>query len=257
MGRLPTRLGHSDEATLVEHLDELRWRVVVMLAALALGTAVAFAFHGHILEWLNQPLPEARRHVVTFGVAEPFTVSLTVSVYAGFLLALPVILWQLWSFLAPALDPKSERRVLGLAVFAAALGAAGIAFGYLVLLPRAIHWLTSYDQAQFHILIRAQDYYKFVSTVLLGIVCVFELPMVVLGLVYLGALTSRQLRRHRRIGYFIVAAIALALPGPDPVTTALELLPMWLLFEGSIWLAALTDRRIAKALRLATASGPT
>lgn len=113
-------------------------------------------------------------------------------------------------------------------------------------MPRAIHWLTNYDQSQFRILIRAKDYYTFVVTVLLGIVCVFELPIVVVGLVHVGALTARRLRRNRRIGYFIVAAVALALPGPDPVTTLLELLPMWILFEGSIWLAVLTEHRAAK-----------
>lgn len=214
-----------------------------MIAALALGTVVAFVFHTHILDWLNRLLPADRRHVVTFGVAEPFTVSVTVSVYAGFLLALPVILWQLWSYFAPALDPSNERRVLGLAVFAAVLGATGLAFGYAILLPRAIHWLTDYDHAQFHVLIRASGYYKFVSTILLGIVCVFELPVVVLGLVHLGALSARRLRKSRRVGYFVTAAVALALPGPDPVTTALELLPMWILFESSIWLAVLTERR--------------
>ncbi len=256
MRRLPRRLGHGETADVVDHLEELRWRVAVMLAALVVGTVVAFVFHTHILDWLNRPLPLDHRRVVTFGVAEPFTVSLTVSVYTGFLLALPVILWQLWSFLAPAIDPTAERRAVALAALAAALGATGLGFGYLVLLPRAIHWLTNYDQAQFHILIRAQDYYSFVSTILLGIVCIFELPLVVLGLVQLGILTSRQLRKNRRIGYFVVAVIALALPGPDPVTTALELLPMWILFESSIWLARATERRTAKlALREAAAAG--
>lgn len=255
MARLPRRLGHGEQATLVEHLEELRRRIGVMIAALALGTIAAYTVHGHILTWLDRPLPVAHRHVVTFGVAEPFTVSLTVSLYAGFLLALPVILWQLWAFLAPAVDPHVERRVLGLAVFAIALGTAGLAFGYLVLLPRAMHWLTNYDDVHFRVLIRASSYYKFVSTVLLGIVCVFELPVVVLGLVHIGALTSRTLRRNRRLGYFIVAVVALALPGPDPVTTALELLPMWILFEGSIWLAMFTEHRAARAARVAAATG--
>jgi sec-independent protein translocase protein TatC len=108
MGRLPRRLQHDEGATLVEHLEELRWRIIVVLCALALTTIVAFVFHGHILDWLNHPLPADRRRVVTLGVAEPFTVSVTVSVYAGFLLALPVILWQGWSFLAP-----STRRSSG------------------------------------------------------------------------------------------------------------------------------------------------
>jgi len=121
-----------------------------------------------------------------------------------------------------------------------------LAFGYGILLPRAIHWLTGYDTTNFRLLIRASTYYSFVVTVLLGVVCVFETPLVVLTLVNLGVLSSAGLRRNRRKGYFIVAVVALALPGPDPVTTLLELLPMWALFEGSIWLAVFAERRAAK-----------
>jgi sec-independent protein translocase protein TatC len=240
------RLSREDEATLVEHLEELRWRVMVALAGVVVGTAVAFAFHDRILDWLARPLPPAHRHVAAFGVAEPFSVSLSVSLYAGLVLAVPVILWQAWSFLAPALDPAAERRILALAAFGLVLAVAGLAFGDGILLPRAVHWLTGYDTTHFRILIRASGYYSFVVSVLLGVVCVFELPLFVLALVNLGVLTSAGLRRNRRRGYFLVAAAALALPGPDPVTTVLELLPMWALFEGSIWLAVLAERRAAR-----------
>ncbi len=243
MRQPPRRLGAGEELTFVEHLEELRSRLFVVLGALTIGTMVAFAFHNHVLDWLNHPLPIDRRHPTTLGVAEPFTVSLTVSLYAGFLLALPVILWQLWLFFAPALEPSTERRVLRLVGFASALGAAGLSFGYFILLPRAVHWLTDYDNRHFTPLIQAKPYYSFVSTVLLGIVIVFELPVVVLGLVHVGVLTASRLRKDRRLGYFIVAVVALGLPGPDPVTTALELLPMWALFEGSIWLAVIVERR--------------
>jgi sec-independent protein translocase protein TatC len=242
----PRRLPREEEATLVEHLEELRGRIMVSLAAVSVATAVAFAFHGRILDWLVRPLPPAHRQLAAFGVAEPFSVSLAVSLYAGILLALPVILWQLWSFLAPALDTAAERRILLLAAFGLLLGAAGLAFGYGVLLPRALHWLTGYDTANFRLMIRASSYCSFVTSVLLGVVCVFETPLVVLTLVNLGVLSSAGLRRNRRRGYFIVAVAALALPGPDPVTTLLELLPMWALFEGSIWLAVLAERRAAK-----------
>ena len=243
MARMPRRLGHGEEATLAEHLDELRARLIVILGALAATTIVAFVFHGRLLDWLNKPLPPGHRHLLAIGVAEPFTVTLMVSLYAGFVLALPVVLWQLWAFFAPAFDPSSERKVLALVAFAVALAAAGLAFGYWILLPRAIHWLTNYDDKHFLHLIQAKSYYSFVATVLLGIVIVFQLPLVVLGLVALGVFTSRGLRKNRRIGYFVTAVVALALPGPDPVTTFLELLPMWALFEGSIWLAVLFERR--------------
>jgi sec-independent protein translocase protein TatC len=240
---LPRRLAHGEEATLAEHLEELRGRLFVVVGALAVTTVVAYAFHSRLLTWLEQPLPPGHRRLVTLGVAEPFTVSVTVSLYAGVVLASPVILWQVWAFFAPAFEPTIERKMLGLVGLAAALGAGGVSFGYWIVLPRAMRWLTNYDSTVFLHLIQARAYYSFVATVLLGILIVFQLPLVVLGLVGLGVLGSRALRKHRRVGYFVVTVVALALPGPDPMTTFLELLPMWALFEGSIWLAVLFERR--------------
>jgi sec-independent protein translocase protein TatC len=252
MGWLPRRLGHAEEATLAEHLDELRGRLFVILGALVATSVVAFVFHSRLLDWLTRPLPAGHRKLFALGVAEPLTVVLTLSVYAGFLLALPVVLWQLWAFFAPAVEPASERKVLALVGFAVALGASGLAFGYWILLPRALHFLTNYDNAQFTHPIQASAYLSFIAAVLVGIVVVFETPLVILGLVYLGVLSSRGLRKQRRFGYLITAAVALALPGPDPVTTFLELLPMWVLFEGSIWLAVLFERRQRVAASSAT-----
>jgi sec-independent protein translocase protein TatC len=243
MSPLPRRLGHGEEATLGEHLEELRQRIFVVIGAVAIASVAAFVVHSHILDLLNRPLPAGHKQLLATGVAEPFTVSITVSLYAGLVISSPVILWQVWAFFAPALQPASERKMLLLVSSAAALAACGLAFGYWILLPRAIHFLTNYDNRHFVHLIRASTYYSFVVTILLGIVVVFQLPLVVLGLVGLGVLSSRTLRRNRRMGYFITAAIALALPGPDLVTTFLELLPMWVLFEGSIWLAVLVERR--------------
>jgi sec-independent protein translocase protein TatC len=245
MARLPRRLGHGEEATLAEHLDELRARLIVIIGALALGTIVAYVFHDRVLNWLNGPLPPHMK-LVTLGVAEPFTTTLMVCLYAGLVLSLPVVLWQLWAFFAPAIDRSAERKMLALVAFSIVLGAAGVAFGYEILLPRAIHFLTNYDTRHFHHLVQAKPYYNFVVTILVGIVVVFQTPLAVLGLVALGVLSSRTLRRQRRLGYFVSAAVALALPGPDLVTTFLELLPMWALFEGSIWLAVLFERRRAK-----------
>jgi sec-independent protein translocase protein TatC len=243
MARLPRRLGHEEEATLAEHLDELRGRLFVVLGTIVVTSIVAFVFHTHLLHWLTLPLPAGHRQLFALGVAEPLTVVLTLSVYTGFLLALPVVLWQLWAFFAPAVGPAAERKVLGLVAAAVVLAGGAFAFGYWVLLPRALRFLTNYDNAQFIHPIQARAYLSFVAAVLIGIVIVFQTPLVIVGLVYLGVLSSRVLRKQRRLGYLITAAIALALPGPDPVTTFLELLPMWILFESSIWLAVLVERR--------------
>ena len=242
MVRLPRRLGHGEEATLAEHLDELRGRLMVMIGAVVLGAVVAYVFHDYVLEWLNKPLPPGTRPL-TLGVAEPFTITITVCVYTGIVGALPIVLWQLWSFFAPAVEVRLERKVLVLVACSVVLGAAGVWFGYDILLPRAIHFLTNYDASHFNNQVQAKPYYNFVITILVGIVVIFQTPLAILGLVAIGVLSSRTLRKQRRLGYFITAAVALALPGPDLVTTFLELLPMWILFEGSIWLAFLFERR--------------
>src|SRR5215210_5237459 len=222
MKRLPRRLRHGEEATLVEHLDELRSRIFVSLGALVVGFVIAFVFHRHLLHWLNGPLPEKRGNPITLGVAEPFLTAVKVSLMAGFGLALPVILWQLWSFLAPAVEEHAERTVRIFVAFATVLLVAGVAFGYWIVLPKAIQFLTNFDQH------------------------VFQIPIFILALVRLGVLTTDTLRANRRLGYFIVAVIAVALPGVDPVTTTLETVPLILLFEASIWLGVLVERRAAR-----------
>jgi sec-independent protein translocase protein TatC len=243
MKRLPRRLRHGEEATLVEHLDELRTRIFVSLGALALGFAVAFVFHKHLLHWLNAPLPDSRGKPTTLGVAEPFLTAMKVSLMAGFALALPVVLWQLWSFLAPAVEEHAERVVLTFVLLATVLLCIGVSFGYWIVLPKAVHFLTNFDQNEFNIQIRAKDYYSFVLTVLFAVGLVFELPIFMLALVRLDVLSTTTLRNNRRLGYFIVAVIAVLLPGIDPVTTTLEAVPLIGLYEASIWLAVLMERR--------------
>jgi sec-independent protein translocase protein TatC len=126
---LPRRLRHGEEATLVEHLGELRARLIVSLAALAVGFVVAYIFHGRLLDWLNRPLPDRLQKPVTFSPIEPFATSVWVSLYAALLLALPVIFWQLWSFLAPAFAEHRQRSVAAMVAFATVLGLGGVAFG--------------------------------------------------------------------------------------------------------------------------------
>jgi sec-independent protein translocase protein TatC len=245
MKRLPRRLGHGEEATLVEHLEELRQRIFVSLGALIVGFIATYAIHRHLLHWLNRPLPAHVGKPITLGVAEPFLTVMKISLFGGLILAAPVILWQFWGFFAPAVDQRQERRVLYFVFFAAGLLAGGIIFGYFVALPAAVHYLTNFDKSEFNIQLRAKDYYGFTTMVLLAMGIVFELPVFVLSLVRLGILSTRQLRSNRRTGYFIIAVVAVALPGVDPITTVIETVPLWVLYEASIWLSVLMERREA------------
>jgi sec-independent protein translocase protein TatC len=204
---------------------------------------VAYLFHHRLLHLLTRPLPPGHRQLTTFTVTEPFMTSIKVSFAAGVALALPIVLWQLWGFLAPAVDEKVQRSIRGLTAFAAALLIAGTVFGYRIALPAALKFLVHYDHTTYNVQIRAADYITFAILVLAACGAVFELPIVVLGLVRIRAVTSAKLRRNRRIGYLIVACIGVALPGVDPVTTIVETIPLAILYELSIWLAVAFEKR--------------
>jgi sec-independent protein translocase protein TatC len=240
--RLPRRLGHGEEATLVEHLGELRGRIVVSLVSLVGCSIVAFAFHHRLLHLLNRPLPHGTKPT-TFAVAEPFLISIKLALVVGFLAASPIILWQVWAYLAPALEQGTQRAIASFVALATGLLAAGLAFGYFVALPAAVHFLLGYDRHYFHVQVRAEAYFSFATQMLVAIALVFELPIVVLGLVRLRVLSSAKLRRNRRIGYFIMVVIGACLPGPDLVTTVIQTAPLLVLFELSIWLSVLLERR--------------
>jgi sec-independent protein translocase protein TatC len=243
MSVLPRRLRHGEEATLVEHLGELRARLIISLVALTAGFAVAYSFHGRLLNWLNRPLPDNLQKPTTFSPIEPFTTSIMVSLWAGLLLALPIVFWQIWAFLAPAFEEHRQRSMALLVAFASVLGLGGVAFGYFVILPPAIHFLTNFDSTHYTILIRARDYYRFVSFVLLGVALAFEVPVFVLALVRLRILTAAKLRGTWRIGVFVMTVIGVLLPGVDPVSTILSVIPLVALYLLSIGLATFLEPR--------------
>jgi sec-independent protein translocase protein TatC len=238
---------HGEGAELVDHLDELRNRLIISLIAVAAAFGVAYAEHQRLVKWLEAPLPHGKK-LVTYGVAEPFMTSLQVSLVAGAALALPIVLWQLWNFFAPAVEPHAQRAIVWCVIFATALFAGGIAFGYGVALPAALKFLTQYDSNIYDIQIRAREYISFAVAVLVAVGVVFEMPAIIVTLARLGIVKSSWLRKNRRIGYAIVAVVAVALPGVDPVTTTLEMGPLFILFEASIWLSVVAEKRRRVAL---------
>jgi sec-independent protein translocase protein TatC len=242
----PRKLSHGEEATLVEHLGELRARLLISLGAVALAFIVTFAFHEKLLEWLTKPLPDDKT-LLTLGVTEPFFTSMKVSLYGALALAFPILVYQIWSFLAPAFEERSQRVMSSYVALASALFAGGIAFGYAIVLPRAVSFLVTYDEQFYDIQVRASYYYSFVTLALLGMGVIFELPIFILALVRLQVVTAEQLRQNRKLGIFLVILVAILLPTVDPVSLAFEAIPMVLLFELSIWLATIMERRWQRA----------
>jgi len=234
-------VSHEDRLTLVEHLDELRTRIIVSAAVFVVAFSLC-AWQNHlILDLLNSPLPAGKKPL-TLGVTEPFVTTLTVSAYAALLLSLPVFLYQAYAFVLPAFKPTERRVALPILTLIPVLFEAGVVFGYFVVLTPAVKFLTNFNNSQFEIQIRARDYYGFVSLTLISLGILFQVPMGILAVTRLGIMTPRQLRQSRRYSYLGIAVLAALLPTLDPVTMLLEMVPLLILYELSIVLASVLGR---------------
>jgi sec-independent protein translocase protein TatC len=241
---VPRRLRHGEEATLVEHLGELRHRLVVSLLAILPAGGLAFGFHSRIIDWLKGPLPADKQdQLITLGVIEPFTNAVKVSVIVAIGVTLPILLWQIWGFLAPAVTEQTQRLISGFVVFATGLFAGGVLFSYYVVLPGALKFLTNFDESLYNQQIRASFYFSFVTMVMLATGLAFQMPIFILALVRIGVLSSAMLRKNRRIGIVIMVVFAILLPTVDPVSLVFETVPLLALFELSILLAAWMEKR--------------
>src|SRR3954466_3675125 len=226
----------EDRFTLVEHLDELRTRILVSISAFGAAFALCFWQNSRLLDIANAPLP-GDRTPITFGGAEPFTTTVTITLYAAIVLSLPVILYQAYAYLLPALTDRERRGIVPFLVMAPALFCAGVVFGYVVVLPAAIKFLLNFNKSQFNIQIRAKDYYSFFTITLGAMGLIFQLPIGILAVSRLGIVTPNQFARNRRYAYLVIAVVAMALPGTDPVSMLLEMAPLIVLFEASLALA--------------------
>jgi sec-independent protein translocase protein TatC len=224
--------------TLVEHLDELRNRIIVSLAVLVVACGLCFWQNHLLLHIANKPLPDHLKPI-TFGVTEPFMQTLKISIYAGILIALPILLYQAYAFLLPALKPTERRAVMPFLLLVPLLFIAGVVFSYFIVVPAATKFLLNYNQSEFNIQVRASSYYGFLITTLLALGLVFQIPMGIVALTRLGIVSPQQLSHNRRYAYLALAVVAMVLPGTDPVTMLIELAPLLALFELSLILARL------------------
>jgi sec-independent protein translocase protein TatC len=310
MAKFLRPIGPDDRLSIVDHLDELRSRLVVCALALVVAFGLCFWQNHRLLNALNRALPnqqqttsqglaslprsavresrdlggvaraarglansptqsagdrrsfgaladsaaaaardlpqsEPKRLPITIGVGEPFATTLTVSFYFALLFALPVLIYEGYAFVIPALTRKERRFAIPVMAVAPALFLSGVAFAYWIVLPPAVHFLQGYNSHNFDILVQAKTYYTFEILTMLGIGVAFQLPLGLLALDWAGAISARTLIRQWRYAVIIIAVIAAAMPGADPVTTALETLPLVLLYLVSIVVLMFADRRAA------------
>jgi sec-independent protein translocase protein TatC len=306
-------IAHDDRLSLVEHLDELRTRIIICLAGFLVAFGLCFWQNDKILEILDRPLEKsaftegsedpleraaafqqeqkelylqleqltaaiersgdasrevkeaaeavrrqaetaaaaapttAGRRPVTLGVGEPFTVTFRVVGYAALLLSLPLLLYQAYAFILPAFSPRERQVAMPLMLMVPFLFVAGVVFAYYFVLPNAISFLQNFNDDNYDILLQARDFYKFEIMVLMLMGVLFQVPIGILAVTRVGIVSTTQLRRNRRYVILGIAVLAMLLPGQDPVTMLLMMAPLIVLFEGSILLASLLDRRAARA----------
>src|SRR6266446_8146862 len=228
--------------SLMEHLEELRWRIFKSLIAIVVGGIVAFIFREPILHFLTYPLPKtadaalrsAGDKLIVTGLAEGFTVYLKLSFAVGFLVALPVILYQVWAFISPGLYEREKKNAVPFIFIGVILFVAGIALGFIVL-RFPVQWLINFASDSFTPLITADSYFTFVAFFLLAFGIVFEIPLVLTFLAQIGLITSQTLTRRRptvHIGMWIAATFLT--PGADIYSPIILGIAMSFLFELTI-----------------------
>jgi len=307
MSRAIRPVGHEDRLSLVEHLDELRTRLIICAAGFVAAFSIAVWQNEALLDVVNRPLerttassverasgpleqtarsqvqlrealergaaaferlsrsraltPDDRaaireavrsygdaaralpsevpgRQPVTLGVTEPLTTTLSISLWFAALFTLPLILYQAYAFILPAFSPSERRVAVPLMGLAPVLFLAGVAFCWFVVLPPAVKFLQSFNAGSFDVLVQARPYYAFVVFALISLGLLFQIPIAVLALTRSGLVTVEQLRRNRRYAIVVIAVVAMLLPTIDPITLILEMIPLLILYELSILLAA-------------------
>jgi sec-independent protein translocase protein TatC len=314
-------VGHDEQIDLVDHLDELRSRLIVCLVAFGLAFGICFWQNHRLLELLEDPadaelnklaqkgigfagqadntqrallklaavdkrfahamaspssgLSASVRHaaslvgpqiqaavqgvlhaaspsnLLTLGIGEPFTQTVTVSLYFAAVLALPVVLFELYAYVIPAFSPHERAVALPVMLAVPGMFVLGVVFGYYVVLPATVRFLLGFNSSSFAVNVQASSYFPFAGLIMLAMAVIFQLPLAIVAAVRAGVVTTRQLRHNRRIAIVIAVLIAAILPGAA-VTMIFEAVPIIVLYEVGILVAAILDRRDVRRAKRAT-----
>lgn len=229
--------------SLIGHLEELRKRILISFAALCVGVIICFIFKGFLMALLTAPLGDKK--LITLSPTESFMTVFKVAGYAGMIIASPVIIYQIWAFVAPGLRSKEKRVIFFATFFTTILFLAGVAFAWSLVLPRTLDFLLTYEDDIFNQQVQASKYFTFVAMFMLGFGIIFELPSMILTLVRMGVVDPKVLRKKRKYAILVGAIVSAALtPGQDPFSMLAMAIPFVLLFELSLILSRFVKRPV-------------
>jgi len=237
------KLTPDEKVTLLRHLEDLRRALLVSIIAVVIAAIASFYYSDQILDLIQKPLKDLGMglDLVYIGVTEGFFVKMKLALLAGLVIAFPVVAWELWSFIAPALYPHEKRYVYTLFPIILVLFAGGVLFSYFTLLKMVLAFMV-YIAGELKPMITVDKYLSFVLTLTIPFGLVFELPVVVFFLTKTGIIGADVLVRNRKYALLAIFVVAAALtPGPDPISQTMMAVPVYLLYEISIWVAKLAQ----------------
>jgi len=235
----------------LDHLEELRWRIIKALAAVTVLSIVSLIFSDYIFDFLIYSTKNLHTpiHLQVLKVQTIFIIKLELAVIFGVILGLPFIFYQIWAFIAPGLLDKERKYVVPIIFFATLSFLAGAAFGYLVIIPLALDFFLGLAPASVTNNIAIDFYFSFVARLVMVFGLVFELPVISLFLTKIGLLTPNFLRKYRRYAVVIIFIVAAVLTPPDPTTQILLAIPLLVLYEITIWISHIFYKKKIKAQR--------
>ena len=245
-------MGSTAEMPFLDHLEELRWRIIWSLAAIVVCVAIGFVLvvKFNLLFWLQEPIQPYLhgRRLMNTHPGGGFSIMMQTSIIIGVVLALPVILYQAWLFLAPALHRHEKKVVLPVIIGAVFLFICGAALAWYAVIPMTLRFLTSIGDEAFDQMISATEYFGFVVSLVLAMGAVFELPILILALSALGLVNPTLLKRFRRHAFIGAFALGAVISPGDAITASVAMtLPIYLLYELSIGLSAIVFRKRERA----------
>lgn len=228
----------EEKQTFISHLEELRTAILISVVAIVIGASVAFYYNEQILAVIVSPLSSLQQTLIVTGVTEAFFVKIKLALYAGFVLAFPVVVWSIWRFIKPGLYPHERKYVYVILPVTVLLFTGGVLFSYFGILPLVLNFFIYIAGENLETLFKVDQYVSFVTAFTIPFGLVFELPVVVFLLTKIGVIKPESMANNRKYALLAIVVVAAALtPGPDPISQLMMAIPVYFLYEVSIWVS--------------------